>query len=914
MLQDCNKVHIPSFNETCCLTHLIEMNDFSNDHFLSSKYTKFFFKEILSLYKSNKLDYPSYNKDITNKLIKILIQQLCHFFSLTKFRFAKLMVNIALDIHNRSIFKSNPDIVASTAAVYNNVACIYERTGQSEKALKYFNHYSKYITNPIDKLIYYNNALKVMIKIKRVNEIDEMIDKFKSTLYQEIDKAKNEKLVALAKKDIINDNEFTNRCKLLAFLLYNLSLAVESQNIKEAKENYKKGYEFSISMLGESNFYTNKFVHKIDAKRPVAFNKAKTMLTEPQRSKTPNNRTSNTKLSRKETVNVEINQKMDRIIEQLDFVSSKFHNASSSSEMNKSQSSEYNLNHKIGNRCYTMKEMPAMNESVSVSRMKAMMKRKINPIFDMINTKDRAQTKEFTKSMIDEAIKEFEAEEMITKSKSMAQPPVKVNNFTNKKEEKKEEPQFKKPPRIKQLFQKVIGIKKEPPKGRFSSMITSMLNDKDTQSEEKKQTEVISNLNVKDNDELVFDSARKEPMMFDIDLDKDDVTYPSKPQMKIKEKLSSSLSLKQFESLLSSPISKEISFKINRRFSDIDFVIELTINSTIFSFSLSHKENKLYSLNLEFKKIKSTLAKMSLIYGAKSTETLLAFNTIDKFALLFSKFISILKSSSSSRKFKFGISPTPIGVVIDKRIEFKISKYSCVIDIIKNNNEYRALITSLLNQQHFCVNIHSKKEISNMEHFALKITSKLQDALKPKKDLDFNNENIVYNLLIDEDDKIRFIVTEIINDKITVSLVDGINNFRINIDDHIIYKMFGIVTKTISQFLIKEEKNILLNILSSYIISDELGDRIRISSCIIDIDITKDNAKFIYRMCQVRNAESVSHYLLRIFSKEEKKEIVKVYLKRSDVDMDDVVDNIESKLQSIYEEKEFSMIGAIENL
>ena len=913
MLQDCNKVHIPSFNETCCLTHLIEMNDFSNDHFLSSKYTKFFFKEILSLYKSNKLDYPSYNKDITNKLIKILIHQLCHFFSLTKFRFAKLMVNIALDIHNRSIFKSNPDIVAGTAAVYNNVACIYERTGQSEKALKYFNHYSKYITNPIDKLIYYNNSLKVMIKIKRVNEIDDMIDKFKSTLYQEIDKAKNEKLIALAKKDVIDDNEFTNRCKLLTFLLYNLAIAVESQNVKEAKENYKKGYEFAISMLGESNFYTNKFLHKIDAKRPVSFNKAKTMLTEPQRSKTPNKRTNNSKLSRKETVNVEINQKMDKIIEQLDFVSSKFHNASSSSEMNKSQSSEININPKIGNQCYTMKEMPAMRttESLSVSKMKEMMKHKINPIFDMINTKDRAQTKEFTKSMIDEAIKEFEAEEMITKSKSMAQAPIKVNNFT-KKEEKKEEPQFKKPPRIKQLFQKVIGIKKEPPKGKFSSMITSMINDKDTQSEEKKQIDV--NLNVKDNDELVFDSARKEPMMFDIDLDKDDVTYPSKPQMKIKEKLSSSLSLKQFESLLSSPISKEISFKINRRFSDIDFVIELTINSTTFSFSLSHKENKLYSLNLEFKKIKSTLSKMSLIYGAKSTETLLAFNTIDKFALLFSKFISILKSSSSSRKFKFGISPTPIGVVIDKRIEFKISKYSCVIDVIKNNNEYRALITSLLNQQHFCVNVHTKKEISNMEQFALKITSKLQDALKPKKDLDFNNENIVYNLLIDEDDKIRFIVTEIINDKITVSLVDGINNFRINIDDHIVYKMFGIVTKTISQFLIKEEKNTLLNILSSFIISDELCERIRISSCIIDIDITKDNAKFIYRMCQVRNAESVSHYLLRIFSKEEKKEIVKVYLKSSDVDMDDVVDNIESKLQSIYDEKEFSMIGAIENL
>ena len=48
----------------------------------------------------------------------------------------------------------------------------------------------------------------------------------------------------------------------------------------------------------------------------------------------------------------------------------------------------------------------------------------------------------------------------------MAQAPIKVNNFT-KKEEKKEEPEFKKPPRIKQLFQKVIGIKKKLKKLHF---------------------------------------------------------------------------------------------------------------------------------------------------------------------------------------------------------------------------------------------------------------------------------------------------------------------------------------------------------------------------------------------------------------------------------------------------------------
>ena len=63
MLQDCNKVHIPSFTETCCLTHIIEMEDYANDHFLSSKYTKFFLKEILTAYKDNKLTFATYNKD-----------------------------------------------------------------------------------------------------------------------------------------------------------------------------------------------------------------------------------------------------------------------------------------------------------------------------------------------------------------------------------------------------------------------------------------------------------------------------------------------------------------------------------------------------------------------------------------------------------------------------------------------------------------------------------------------------------------------------------------------------------------------------------------------------------------------------------------------------------------------------------
>ena len=99
---------------------------------------------------------------------------------------------------------------------------------------------------------------------------------------------------------------------------YNYGFAIEMlSRLKDAKASYKKGYEFSISMLGESSLYTNKFVHKIDSKRPIAISRSKTLNEKSNiRSKTPNRRTSN--IQRKDTSNEEISKKVEKLIEQLD--------------------------------------------------------------------------------------------------------------------------------------------------------------------------------------------------------------------------------------------------------------------------------------------------------------------------------------------------------------------------------------------------------------------------------------------------------------------------------------------------------------------------------------------------------------------------------------------------------------------
>ena len=135
------------------------------------------------------------------------------------------------------------------------------------KHLNISNHYKKFANTITDQLIYYNNALKVIIKLNKVNEIDDCIEKFKALLF-----------LVIGRDNETNNEGLIQKCKLLAFMVYNYGTALEMlSRLKDAKASYKKGYEFSISMLGESSLYTNKFVHKIDSKRPIAISRSKTL-------------------------------------------------------------------------------------------------------------------------------------------------------------------------------------------------------------------------------------------------------------------------------------------------------------------------------------------------------------------------------------------------------------------------------------------------------------------------------------------------------------------------------------------------------------------------------------------------------------------------------------------------------------
>lgn len=929
MLQDCNKVHIPSFTETCCLTHIIEMEDYANDHFLLSKYTKFFIKEILTAYKGNKLTFSTYNKSTISKLMKILIKQLTHFFITNKFKFAKLMVNIALDIHQRSLFKSHPDIVANTSAVYNNVACIYERTGAYDKALKYFNHYKKFANTITDQLIYYNNALKVIIKLNKVNEIDDCIDKFKALLFTEMEEVKSEKMLMIGRDNEMNNEDVIQKCKLLAFMVYNYGFALEMLlRLKEAKASYKKGYEFSISMLGESSLYTNKFVHKIDSKRPIAISRSKTLNEKSNiRSKTPNRRTSN--IQREDNSNEEISKKVERIIEKLDQFQNKIANATVHSQDSKMSTS-------VG----------------SVEKMKQMMKYKLKEVIynsevknekkDSLNDLNKNESKDITKSLIDEAIKEFHEEEAANKQIPPKKKESNIDNNNNTLQNNKEKPQedktYSKPPRIKKMFEKVLGLsqKSKPDQGRFSSMIFSLLNDKDN----TKQQESLNPKGTIDNDELMFNSSRKENVFdlgYDISQDNNKVIIVSYPSNVIKKQqyLSSiSFALSNFENILSLPPLDNISFFFERNFSEIAFSISLTIAKSSFNFTLSRigDEQKIFSLNLELKKIKATLSKMNLYFGVHCEETLLEINTIEKFAKFFVRYISILKSSSSSHKYKFGISPTPIGLIVDKRIEFKIGKNSCSIDIIQITSLfYRAVITSTTNQKSFDVNIHfannnvCKLNSSNeIESFLLKVTAKLQEILKIKKEFDFANDNIVFNIYIDNNIT-TFVICDLYSENkvyITKFSDNDTGTIKSEINENIL-SLFGVNIKNIP-LLIKEEKYLLMNLICDFVLRVSNEEQVlSFAKTIISYETSGMVKDFIYKFTSYQNSNNLKWYLLHCYNKNDKCEITKVYLpsksepntnKITQNQIEEIISKKTEILSQVYNEKYFHLFSPITSL
>ena len=137
----------------------------------------FYIINLLSAYYSNRGDYYSFS---------LLLDDACEKF------------NEHAPSTNNEYLREIWSLKGKLEALLNN----------NDKALKYFNHYKKFANTITDQLIYYNNALKVIIKLNKVNEIDDCIEKFKALLF-----------LVIGRDNETNNEGLIQKCKLLAFMV-----------------------------------------------------------------------------------------------------------------------------------------------------------------------------------------------------------------------------------------------------------------------------------------------------------------------------------------------------------------------------------------------------------------------------------------------------------------------------------------------------------------------------------------------------------------------------------------------------------------------------------------------------------------------------------------------------------------------
>ena len=197
MIQDCQKQYLPNFKRSCCLKHLIILNSISEINLLEHKYGKFLLKTLNNLYKekSEKL-FIEINLENSVKFLNIITKYISHYYFLEKLAFSKFLCKFGIKFTDSSLYREHPDMILRLYAIRNNLASIHEKEKKYEKSLNELDLCKKYLNSNYDKIIFYNNYIRVynQIKNKNISQIKSYLNLWKECIIEEINNMKNKNL------------------------------------------------------------------------------------------------------------------------------------------------------------------------------------------------------------------------------------------------------------------------------------------------------------------------------------------------------------------------------------------------------------------------------------------------------------------------------------------------------------------------------------------------------------------------------------------------------------------------------------------------------------------------------------------------------------------------------------------------
>ncbi len=357
MQQDCQKEYIPNYNNLCCLKHLIILNNLSEMRLLDSTFGKFLIKNLNNFDKNNKLILSKeINLENSINFLNILSKYISHYYFLGKNTFSKFLCKIAFKFSENLIFREHPDIIIRISSIKNNIACIYEYEKKYEKSITNLSYCEKYLTNNLEKLIYYSNLIRIISKkhannqnyfIEIIynknsnnfnnennenNKIIEYIENWKKYINEELDKFNNVKNLnnSINYRSRTNNDRNNNynydikELKIISICIYNYAIFLEKllKKILDAKEILKKGYEFSICNFGDNHFITIKYQEKLNKISNVLSTKNTFNLEDESELDLMNG--NNLDMSETYRENGEFNNKINNILQHLESIGKQF--------------------------------------------------------------------------------------------------------------------------------------------------------------------------------------------------------------------------------------------------------------------------------------------------------------------------------------------------------------------------------------------------------------------------------------------------------------------------------------------------------------------------------------------------------------------------------------------------------------
>ena len=562
-----NKDHSILFNNICCFDYLINIEEYYKDNLMEIGFYKKFIRLVYELDKKNVFDFNNYNKESLIKFIKIMNKASCYFFTHKKIKYSKFLCNLSVKVcqilfdsennNSSSINYSekngqftndlkNKNLISN---IYNNACCNYLKTLSFNKCSKFLDYsYRNIEEKDIDnKLIYYNNLLVLSTKniinhsnIENSRKLLEQLIQSKKEYFNNLysgnsyyNNGVNSEMINTSLKE---NEENYNSFKLLCFVLYNYIIFIEKiLNQKEQAKNLCRiNYEFVSKFLGKSSFEAQKFLIRL--KDEIKNKNLNLRFDEGSQIFEKNN--INYKLNANNNKNIkhsdnDINLRLNNIIERIQEFEGILQNEKIINIINDKNSDKDNS---IPNNNEKIKSNDNINIYIN--------KEKENNIDIKINEKNSnpeiKEKEKITFDMMDNIIEEFkkESQEKLEENKKIKEEKEKIkkekekeneNEFINEKERTNDRKNSyvenmndnsspRKAPRIKKLFQKVLGTTiKDPKKTKLGELFESLMTNK---NEEKKEENNIVKSEDK-NDEIKV-QKEKENNFINLDDEDDD--------------------------------------------------------------------------------------------------------------------------------------------------------------------------------------------------------------------------------------------------------------------------------------------------------------------------------------------------------------------------------------------------------